>query len=521
VVLVQSPNWSPERRFVFVGLFLCSLAAVLVSAPGGNVAWPALRRFGLWVVAAFSLAVTLSLCGILLSGTRWSDLMRGMIIRPFAMSEVFSGIPEMKPNAATMALFSLLGAAGWQLCRAASFLFRQRIDLALRLLFVAMITAWLMGYIALWAGLIFVWIAALPPISLRNEPEPDLARFGRLLLVFLAVGQLLGLYPVSGAQITIPSFLVSLCLIPVLHGLLANLDASEPFRWPRLIRLALPVVVAASPSLALAKVWREDVRLHAYLYRTWAPLDLPGAHLLRPDPANAAVYRCLAENLRHSEPTFIMLPGVNSLYQWAERPRPTGFNVGFNFGFLSGAEQQAVVEVARRCKPIALVLNKDLMFFWSRGRFQPSGPLVEFAKAECRSAGSVRGYHLMCLNSEPLPALTYCATLKGEIPNDSSRITITLPSRIGKVAAVSIRNLEGPGLPRKLLPLQTDVAVRNGRSTAGDGWRFTVPNPEPNLTADTLDRFMVQVWNEAGEWVADLPFARLPDERRDHPLSSP
>jgi hypothetical protein len=271
----------------------------------------------------------------------------------------------------------------------------------------------------------------------------------------------------------------------------------------------------------LAKVWRENVRLHAYLYRTWAPLALPGAHLLRPDPATAAVYRCLAENLRHSEPSFITLPGVNSLYGWAERPTPTGFNVGFNFGFLSRAEQQKIVEVARRCRPIALVLNRDLMLFWSRGRFQPSGPLVDFATTECRSAGSVRGYYLMSLNSEPLPTLTYCAIFKAAIPNDSSRITITLPGRIRNVAAASVRNLEGPESPRKLVRLESDLAVRSEPRAAEDVWEFTVPNPESKLTADTLERFMVQLWNEAGEWVGDLPFARLPDEQRNHPLSSP
>ena len=325
----------------------------------------------------------------------------------------------------------------------------------------------------------------------------------------------------TGAQITVPSFLVSLCLVPVLHGSLVNLGTREPFRLPSLLRLALPVVVAASPSLALAKVWRQNVRVHAYLYRSWASLDLPGAHLLRPDPANAAVYRCLAENLRHSQPSFVMLPGVNSLYGWAGRPPPTGFNVGFNFGFLSPAEQEKIVEVARRCRPIALVLNKDLMFFWSRGRFRASGPLVDFAKTECRSAGSVRGYHLMSLNTEPLPTLTSCATLEGPTPNDSRRITITLPGRFGNVTMASLRSLEGSEPPRKLLPLEGGIAVRSEPGAAGDVWEFTVQNPESTLTVDTLDRFMVQLWNEAGQWVADVPFARLPDQRQEHPLSSP
>ena len=159
------------------------------------------------------------------------------------------------------------------------------------------------------------------------------------------------------------------------------------------------------------------------------------------------------------------------------------------------------------------------MFFWSRGRFQASGPLVDFAKTECRSAGSVRGYHLMSLNSEPLPTLTYCARIKAVIPNEPSRITVTLPGRIGNVAAASLRDLEGPELPRKLLPLEARLAVPSVPSGAENVWEFTFPNPEPNLAVDTLDRFIVQLWNQAGGWVGDLPFARLPDERQDRPLA--
>lgn len=518
-VLLVKPPWSPDMRFAFVMLFLCSLAAVLVSVPGGKLEWPMLRRFGMWALGAFFLTVALSISGALLSGTRWSDLMRGMIVRPMAMGEAFFGMPDMKPNASSIALFSLLGASGWRLFRAAPFLFRRGIDLTLRVLFVGVITAWLMDHVAPWTALIFVWIAALPPVSVRDETEPDRARFGRLTLVLLAVGQWLGVYPVSGAQIAIPSFLVSLCLIPVLHGLLLNLERRDLFRFHYAIRLALPVVIIAAPSLALAKVWRENVRLHAHLYRVWAPLNLPGAQLLRPEPTNAAVYRCLAENLRHSRPSFVTLPGLNSLYGWAERPTPTGFNVGFNFAFLSHAEQQKIVEVARRCRPIALVLNEDLMFFWSRGRFQASGPLVDFAKTECRSAGSVRGYHLMSLNSEPLPTLTYCASIKAAIPNEPSRITVTLPGRIGNVAAASLWNLKVPGLPRKLLPLEA-LPVAPGEPGAEEDVReFTFPNSASSLTRETLDRFIVQLWDDAGEWVADVPFALLPDERQDHPLS--
>jgi hypothetical protein len=514
--LLVKPAWPPQQRFPFVALFLCTLAAVLVSARGGKLEWAVLRRFGRWALGAFSLSVALSIAGALLTGTRWSDLIRGLIVQPMALGDAFVGLPGMERNDAIPALCSFLGAIGWWLLRRTPILLQRWIDLALRMLFVGMMTTWLMGLCALWTMLIFVWIAALPPLSAQDEIEPDWARFGRLSLVLLAVGQFLGMYPVSGAQVAIPTFLVSLCLIPVLHGLFINWRRADLFRVHHAIRLALPIVVLAAPSLVVAKHWREYVRSIASVYRTRAPLDLPGAGRLRLDRADAALYRCLAENLRHSRPSFLTLPGMNSFYGWAERPPPTGFNTTMNFALLSGAEQHRIVEVARTCKPIALVLNVGLMLdFWIRGRFQARGPLVDFAKTECRSAGSVRGYHLLSLKSEPLPLLTYYATIKAALPNESSRVTVMVPARIGNVTTASLRNLTAPESPRKLLPLEARHAVPSEPGGEEDLREFSFPNPDSSLTLETLDRFMVQLWNEAGEWVADLPFARLPDERQE------
>lgn len=516
--LLVKPAWPPEQRFPFVAIFLCTLAAVLVSARGGKLEWPVLRRIGMRALGAFLLSIALSISGAFLSGTRWSDLVRGLIIQPMALGDVFIGLPGMERKGAILALCSFLGASGWWLLKATPILLRRWIDLALRVLFMGVITAGLMGHCALWTMLSFVWIAALPPISAQDQTESDLARFGRLSLVLLAVGQFLGMYPVSGAQMAIPAFLTSLCLIPVLHGLFLSWKGADLFRFPHAFRVALPIVVLAAPSLAVAKYWREYVQSIAGVYHTRAPLNLPGARLLRLDPADAALYRCLAENLRYSRPSFVTLPGMNSFYGWAERPPPTGFNTTMNFALLSGAEQHKIVEVARGCKPIAMVLNVGLMLdFWIRGRFEARGPLVDFAKTECRLAGSVRGYHLMSLNSEPLPLLTYCATIKAALPNESSRITVTVPGRIGNVTAASLRNLRAPESPRKFLPLEARHAVPSEPGGGEDIREFSFPNPDSSLAPETLDGFMVQLWNEAGEWVADLPFAVLPDEGQGYP----
>lgn len=437
-----------------------------------------------------------------------------MIVEPMALGGAFVSLPEMGRKDAAIALASLIGACSWRLLAPASPLLHQRISLALRLVFVGLITAWVAKRCTPWAALAFLWIAALPPAFEADQDESDADRFGRLSLVLLAVGQVLGIYPVSGAQLSIPFYLASLCLIPVLHGLFLNFERASLFRLHPSLKFALPMAVLAAPSLPMANVWIEHVRLLANTYHKRAPLGLPGTNLLRIERPDAATCRCLAENLRNCRPTFVSVPAQNSLYGWAERPFPTGFNVPTNFAILSAEEQRKIVEVGRKCKPLALVLHQQLLFdFYVQGRYQPSGPLIDFANDECRPAGRVRGYDLMSLKNEPLPTLTYCATMDADLrPNESNRITVTLPSRFEKAMTASVLDLSAPESRSPRLPLEERTQTPNEPIAGGPVRQFTFVNPDPaNVTVRTRDRFLVQLWDETGVLVADLPFALLPE----------
>ena len=515
-VMLVKPVWPLETRLVFLAVFLCTLIAVLVSAPGGKMEWSVLVSFGRWTLAAFLATIALSLSGALISGTRWADLPGALIVKPMALGGTFICLPDMGRNDAALALTSLLAACAWRLLAPASPLLHRRMTIALRLVFVGLLTAWLMERCTPWMALAFLWVAVLPPLAGSGSDESDAERFGRLSLVLLAVGQVLGIYPVSGAQLSIPFYLASLCVIPVLHGLFLNFERTNLFRLHPSLKFALPIAVLTLPSFLLAKKWTEHARLLAGTYHKRASLGLPGANLLRIERADAATYRCLAENLRDCRPSFVSLPALNSLYAWAERPFPTGFNVPPNFAILSTEEQRKIVEVGRRCKPLALVLHQQLLDgFFVQGRYQPSGPLIDFAKEECRSAGHVRGYEVKSLKSEPLPAVTYCATLNtGSQPNESNRITVTLPPRFEKVTTASVLDLSAPdsrNLPQRL---EERTPTPDQPITGAPVRQFTFMNPDPaNLTLRTVDRYLVQLWDETGELIADLPFALLPDER--------
>jgi hypothetical protein len=179
VVLVR-PVWPPETRLVFLAVFVCTLIGVLVSAPGGETEWRGLGRFGKWSLGAFLASVALSVSGALISGTRWADLLSGLIVRPMALGGAFISLPDMGRKDAAVALASLLAACAWRLLVPASPVLRQRISLALRLVFVGLVTAWGMGRCTPWMALAFLWIAALPSLSGADQKESDADRFGRL-----------------------------------------------------------------------------------------------------------------------------------------------------------------------------------------------------------------------------------------------------------------------------------------------------------------------------------------------------
>ena len=120
----------------------------------------------------------------------------------------------------------------------------------------------------------------------------------------------------------------------------------------------------------------------------------------------------------------------------------------------------------------------------------------------------------MSVKEEPLPALTFCASMDpNSLPNESNQIVVTLPARFGKIATASILDLAAPQSQNPSLRLETRPQTENEPMAEAADQQLTFVNPDPaELTLRTLDRFLVQLWDERGELVADLPFARLPGE---------
>jgi hypothetical protein len=520
MVLLIRTGWPVEVRTYFTLLFICSLLSVLICPRSQTFDWRTSIRFGLWTMAAFLVTCTLSLAGALLTGSGWADLIDGLITGPMRLAAVFVDVPSIGPLTAMSAVFGLLLAVAWRFTTRAFPLHSDWITLGLRLFFLVLVIVWLakstQSFIPVLPLLCpFLWIAALPFDSAPRDSNIPTWQFAQLAIVLLAVGQILGLYPVSGAQLGVPIYLGSLCVFFAIAGLLADLKASaRNFLTLRRVAATASIIGLAIVVLGLSG---RVLRLATSRYDHFSSLNLPGAKVLRTDEFTAATYRFLAENLRGCRPSFLTIPGMNSLYSWSEQETPTGFNATMNFALLSAAQQNAMVNVGGTCQPIAAVLNRRILNFWIRGKFQPSGPLLDFVIKECRSVGRVNNYELMTLRNSPPPKLTYCVTLDKEWRADTpaNQITVSLPANIGEITSASLLQASSLGATRHLMEatIPSGGTDKVDLAPAAGSRQFLIYLPEAKtLSPQSLDQTFIQLKDESAH-IINLPFLR-PTGRR-------
>lgn len=516
-LLLIKTGWPVEVRAYFAVLFICSLLSVLICQRGQSFDWRTSCRFGLWTLAALLLTCALCLSGALLTGSGWADLIDGMITGPMRLGALFAVVPSIGPLTAINAIIGLLLAVAWRFSARSFPVHQSWLTFGLRLSFVVLVIVWLAtsGQYFTWV-LPFLWIAALPLNSATQDSNMPTGQFAQLSIVLLAVGQVLGLYPVSSTQVSVPIYLGSLCVVFVIAGLLIDLKASAP-KFSTLRRVSVTAVLIGLALVVFGLSWRV-FRLATSRYDHFSSLNLPGAKLLRIDESSAATYRFLAENLRDCRPSFLTIPGLNSLYGWSEREGPTGFNATMNFALFSPAQQSAMVNVGRTCQPIAAVLNRQLLNFWIRGKFQPSGPLIDFVTKECRPVGRVKNYELMVLLDSPPPKLTYCVTLDKEWRTDApaNQITVFLPANIGAITSASLLQVSSFGTTRHRLEaaITSDQVEKVANAPTSGPRQFSTYLNEPKiLSKDSLDQTLIQLRDESAH-IINLPFLRPPNRRQ-------
>jgi hypothetical protein len=135
---------------------------------------------------------------------------------------------------------------------------------------------------------------------------------------------------------------------------------------------------------------------------------------------------------------------------------------------------------------------------------------------ECRAVGRIGNYELMTLVNSPRPTLTYCATFDREWRADQpeNQISVSLPASFTTIKRVSLLSVTPAGratatgidTAKALQAVETPGRAPTNRSRQ---FTFQILGPEI-LSPDLLDDMLVQLWDDSGHLIANVPFLRLP-----------
>jgi hypothetical protein len=221
-------------------------------------------------------------------------------------------------------------------------------------------------------------------------------QLARVALAAIAVLEGLLAYPVAGAQVRWASLLIVPAGVLCLHDGLRELRpfAERRRRWSAARLGSIAVVVGIC---WLAWVFLVDLSGGMRAYSGNSASKLPGSGLMHINDWQSEQLESLSRAIRENCSTFLTLPGMNSLYFWAEKEPPTSFNTNSWFYLSDTSEQAHVVRRVERLDPsrLCVVDSPRALFVWTRNRPLPNRPLVRFIQKFEREATSIRhfGYY--------------------------------------------------------------------------------------------------------------------------------
>lgn len=214
----------------------------------------------------------------------------------------------------------------------------------------------------------------------------------RAALVLLAAINVLYPFPVSGHQTNVAAAPLAVIAALLAHDLLARRVAGgQGARHP--IAAALAVVLLLSLSVGL--VVRTELR------RTFQPLDMPGARLVRAQPEAVTA---LHEAVGHLAacPASYSLPGSFSLQIWAGHRPPSGLNNNNPLGLLTHAQQERLVAALAAEPGLCIAVLPAQLAAFDRGQIATRPPLLRFLEAEFEPVAEAGG-HLIHRRRTPAP----------------------------------------------------------------------------------------------------------------------
>jgi hypothetical protein len=244
-------------------------------------------------------------------------------------------------------------------------------------------------------AMVLAWVAALPP---RGTIESAVARFARLALPALALGEALQVYPVAGQQTEAAKLLFvpvgAMCLGDGLHELRTWAAARGGLVLAR-VGTVVPVATAALAAMLTWTVFLRPGIAAEQAYRAAPPLPLQGATRLHLSPGDVLTYTRLVALLRGNCTAFVGYPSVNSLYLWSGIEPPRGGLLGPWMYYLPSDRQERIVDELRRADHPCALRNDGRAAFWLQGRQVPDTPLVRYIFDDFRPSERVGDFTLL------------------------------------------------------------------------------------------------------------------------------
>ena len=216
--------------------------------------------------------------------------------------------------------------------------------------------------------LALAWVVAAPRGRLDAFENLD---FARALVAALAILQSLQAFPVAGSQ----AAWSALPLVPV--GAICIGDGLAQLGLTRVrLQLATSLIFVTLAVSWLPTTWQQS----RSAYASAVALDLPGASLIRVPSAQAILLRQVTQAIRENCDTFISVPGLDSLYLFAQQPPPSPLPTRYMWLIGDVPHQQTLVQVSGRINRLCAVENASLIAAWTQGR-EVKGPLVDYIQA--------------------------------------------------------------------------------------------------------------------------------------------
>lgn len=364
----------PDPWVIKFGIIVgCAALGILLASRESRRPWFTLTGWA-WCFGGGLLLLAIVVVCASLRGTGPHELLEGVLLAPLRHPGVYSFAVRWRDGAGLFAVGSLFLCviATHPVARTFSWFVPALAWSRLAIVAVAM-TSWL-GWLPLNPlalvmsyGLSCVWLFVVP---LGDDAGAHRAASARAWIALLVVTQSLHAYPVGGSQIGWGTFLWA----PLLA-----LAATEAVAFLQAKTLRLIGLIAAGAAFAsacgIALLFGHQGWIQ---WRDSEPLGLPGASVLRLEPAEAAELRTLTVNATAHCDMVFSLPGMFSFNLWTGLPSPTSANVTHWFNLLSPAQQQETIARLEAHPRAGIMVERDVLAMIAGAGIPVRGPLRDY-----------------------------------------------------------------------------------------------------------------------------------------------